>query len=512
MPTNDKVDILILGGGVTGLGAATRLTELQHSDWLLIEGDSQLGGLGCTDVTPEGFLFDRAGHVIFSHYEYFNQVLDYCVGKGDDIWCQHIREVYINMYGRMIPYPFQLNIHRLPTDVLVNCLEGLFETRVMKGMGLHSKPTTYSDWIDQFLGKGIGEVFLKPYSYKVWAIPTEMMACKWVGERVATVDTHRVLRNIVENKDDVGWGPNTTFRFPKAGGNATIWTSISKLLPQKKLKVNSMVEKVNLHEKKVILKNGDTIKFNKMLNTAPLELFLEMTEDSDKAMLARRELFHSSTHVIGIGLRGTHKLGGLKFGYFPQDDIIFNRATVFSGYSPNNTPPSSKKLPTLHVAKDYPVKSSDETSKPGPYWSILLEVSESKFKPIRGSTILEDCVKGCIKGNIFEEDAEIVSIYYLKLEHGYPTPTLKREATLDCLLPWLKERNVWSRGRFGSYKYEVSNQDHSFMLGVEAVDNMLTGEEEVTLDRPDYANMKGGPNASRLKFTGLNNNLNNNKV
>lgn len=33
-------------------------------------------GLACTDVTPEGFAFDMGGHVIFSHYQYFDDLLD----------------------------------------------------------------------------------------------------------------------------------------------------------------------------------------------------------------------------------------------------------------------------------------------------------------------------------------------------------------------------------------------------------------------------------------------------
>ena len=42
-------------------------------------------------------------------------------------------------------------------------------------------------------------------------------------------------------------------------------------------------------------------------------------------------------------------------------------------------------------------------------------------------------------------------------------------------LPWLREQKIWSRGRFGSYKYEVGNQDHSLMLGVECADNVMFG-------------------------------------
>jgi len=52
---------------------------------------------------------------------------------------------------------------------------------------------------------------------------------------------------------------------------------------------------------------------------------------------------------------------------------------------------------------------------------------------------------------------------------------------LDVLLPKLKELNILSRGRFGAYKYEVANQDHSFMQGVEAAEYIVNGVEEITL-------------------------------
>ena len=46
----------------------------------------------------------------------------------------------------------------------------------------------------------------------------------------------------------------------------------------------------------------------------------------------------------------------------------------------------------------------------------------------------------------------------------------------------LHATGIYSRGRFGAWKYEVSNQDHSLMQGVEAVDRMLSGEPERTFN------------------------------
>jgi hypothetical protein len=67
------------------------------------------------------------------------------------------------------------------------------------------------------------------------------------------------------------------------------------------------------------------------------------------------------------------------------------------------------------------------------------------------------------------------SISWLTWHPGYPTPSLERDGVLKQLLPKLQAMDIHSRGRFGSWKYEVGNQDHSFMLGVEAVDNILHG-------------------------------------
>lgn len=72
------------------------------------------GGLSCTDVTPEGFLFDLGGHVLFSHWNYFDQLVDAALGA--DSWNTLQRVSYVWIRDRWVAYPFQNNISALDKD------------------------------------------------------------------------------------------------------------------------------------------------------------------------------------------------------------------------------------------------------------------------------------------------------------------------------------------------------------------------------------------------------------
>jgi len=53
--------IVIIGSGPTGLGAAFRLQELGHSNFVMLDQAAQAGGLARSDVDDEGFVWDYGG-------------------------------------------------------------------------------------------------------------------------------------------------------------------------------------------------------------------------------------------------------------------------------------------------------------------------------------------------------------------------------------------------------------------------------------------------------------------
>ena len=452
--------ILIIGAGPTGLGAAHRLHELGHRGFTLVEQSAHIGGLAASFLDENGFTWDVGGHVQFSHYTYFDNVMDDVL---KDQWIHHERESWIWIRDRFVPYPFQNNIHYLPDEDKKKCLRGLI--RVAQHNHAAAPLANFADWINRSFGEGIAEIFLLPYNFKVWAYPPSELSHHWVGERVATVDLERVIENLVDGKNDVGWGPNNTFRFPLHGGTGEIWRRVASRLPSGSVQLNKRVERVETAARRVSFSDGSAEPYDILISTMPLDRLVQLS-DLDTVRDNQRPLKFSTVHVVGVGLKGSPPphLQTKCWIYFPESNSPFYRATVFSRYSPNNVPDASK------------------------YWSLMLEVSESPAKPVDHESVVESVVDGLLASRLIASKSDICDIWRYIAPHGYPTPFLQRDSVTQPLIAALEKVNVFSRGRFGAWKYEVSNQDHSFMQGVELVDRLGFGVPEMTINYPNIVN------------------------
>ena len=295
----DPGKVVIIGAGPTGLGAAHRLRELGVADFVVLEARQQPGGLATSYVDDCGFTWDVGGHVQFSHYRYYDEVLDRVMTRG---WLEHERVAAIWIRGRWVPYPFQNNIHRMDVHDRDRMLRDL---ETIAAAPPQPPPANFEQWIEQSFGRTMADIFLIPYNRKVWGYPLASMGVDWIGERVATVDINRIRRNVAENRDDVGWGPNNRFRFPMFGGTGAIWTDLAATLPAGRIRYGTTVEEVDPDARLVRLVNGETLTFDHLVTTMPLDVLCARTTALDvDAQRAAASLRHSSVHILGIGLRG----------------------------------------------------------------------------------------------------------------------------------------------------------------------------------------------------------------
>jgi len=140
--------VIIIGAGPTGLGASYRLRELGYTNWKIYEKNTYLGGHASSHLDNNGFVWDEGGHVIFSHYKYFDEFIGKLLGKD---YLEHMRESWIRMMGVWIPYPFQNNIRYLPKEAQLKCIIGLIEAQ-NKGV---RKALNFEEWIIETFGEGI---------------------------------------------------------------------------------------------------------------------------------------------------------------------------------------------------------------------------------------------------------------------------------------------------------------------------------------------------------------------
>jgi protoporphyrinogen oxidase len=444
--------IIILGAGPAGLAAACTLSRMGHANWRVYEKEPAAGGLSASFRDKKGFYWDIGGHVMFSRSRRFNGLANRLMGNE---FIRHERESWIRMRDTWVPYPFQNNIHRLGKKLAAECLSGLAEAQRHP-----ARISNFRDWICATFGNGIARLFMLPYNAKVWSVPLTAMSYSWFGDRVSVVDLKKLKRTIEENKDDISWGPNNTFKFPLYGGTGGFWKKFEPFLTGR-ISCNMEATAIDLDSRTVIFNGAQKENYDIVINTAPLDLLAGMLRSKSRGLAQIQKeagrLRHNSVYVVGIGLR--KKIAGTKcWVYFPEKAIPFYRMTYFSHYSPNNVP------------------GGDTDS----YSSLMCEVSFSGRDPAGSEAIVESVIGGLIRaGIILERDRRlIVSRFIKRVEYAYPIPTLGRDAVLGSVQPFLEQNAIYSRGRFGAWRYETGNMDHSALMGIELIERLAKGTKE----------------------------------
>jgi protoporphyrinogen oxidase len=215
---------------------------------------------------------------------------------------------------------------------------------------------------------------------------------------------------------------------------------------------------VDEEKREIEFSDGTTRQYDQLLTTLPLEAFVSRLKHAPEAVrAAAQKLLFNRLFSVGVGLKRPSP-SDKNWIYFPNPKTPFYRMTYLSNYSPEIVP-------------------GGDTSK---YFSVLTETSYSKFKPLPEGDFGKAVVDGLVdEGILTKADLPLIeTIFLIHAGHSYPIPSVERNASLDVIHAYLEPRGIFSRGRFGSWKYEIGNQDHSLMQGVELVDRWLDGTEE----------------------------------
>jgi protoporphyrinogen oxidase len=227
----------------------------------------------------------------------------------------------------------------------------------------------------------------------------------------------------------------------------------------KNIQTEKQLAEIDLERRRISFADGTGDNYDVLISTAPLDLLTQMIKPADQRLRdAAQGLEHNNLLVVGLGLKKKIETGRCWI-YFTDAQMPCYRATYFSHYSPFNVPNGDIEH----------------------YSSLMCEMSFRVGESPDPQKILDQVTTELIRTNMLEESdrGRVVSRYHRIVGYSYPIPTLGRDQALGILQPALLEKGIYSRGRFGAWRYEIGNMDHSVMMGVEAVNNIVAGEKEL---------------------------------
>jgi protoporphyrinogen oxidase len=465
-----SVKVLIAGAGPCGLGAAMEMLESGpggDGDFLLVDQAGKAGGWASSQTTPEGFTFDFGGHVLFPHKHYarFAEMLAHLPIQ----WAASEPKRGVQVNGCFLPYPAQRNLHRLPLLRLMRAIWSV-STERLRVPGAEQKTSTgdLADYLKGNFGEYLTALLMDPLNRKQWAQAPERLTDVWVRHRsgsetrnVADMSVRRTLGNLLRGRDDLGWTPETRVTYPAKGGSGAIWSAVASAIPQEKMLLGVRILSISLRRKTALLSNGETVAWKSMVSTMPLDTLLRSLEDQPELTAKASRFVRARSRLFGFGVRGCmpRKYEGLHSCQVTDKDVPFWRLNFPMTVSRGNGPIDC--------------------------FSLLCEVSEPAAKPAEAAEELRQRVEESLRqmGLVNHPGQQLASRWEYTIEHGYPVPFLGRDALLQEVQPLLEEAGLYSRGRFGTWRYEISNQDHAYMQGYEAARRILFDVPEET-----YAN------------------------
>ena len=197
--------------------------------------------------------------------------------------------------------------------------------------------------------------------------------------------------------------------------------------------------------------------YDDLISTLPLDRLIAGIPDAPSSIREAAELLlHSGSAIVGVGVR--QPCPSTKcWMYFPEENVPFYRVTYLSNYSPEVVP------------------------DPATHYSLLAEVSRSPYKPVSLDSVVDEVVEGLVATRLLSpaDLADVVDTHLITREYTYPIPSIRRDDGLSVIQPYLEGLNIYSRGRFGAWKYEIGNMDHSVQMGAECVERLVRGRPEM---------------------------------
>lgn len=322
---------IILGAGISGLGAAYSLRQKGETP-LVLEKDETYGGL-CGCFTIDGFTFDRFVHLSFAKDE---RVLNIFNTSAKRI-ITHIPNPY-NIYNRKwIKHPAQNNLYPLSAEEKSLIIKDFLSR---PNNVETDKIDNYEQWLRIQFGNYFAEHFPMKYTKKYWLCEAKELETRWVGQRIYQPSVEEVIKGSQTADTPVTYYAKE-MRYPASGGYRQFF---SLLAEGTDIRYGKEVTNIDTTLKTVTTSDNTTYHFTRLISTLPLNLYPSLMHGMPEDIkTAARMLKATSGYHVSIALK-TRDIPPYLWWYIYDEDILAARVYSPSLKSPNNAPEGCSSL------------------------------------------------------------------------------------------------------------------------------------------------------------------------
>ena len=217
-----KVKYLILGGGPSGLTLAANLLRLGEESLLILEKESDPGGLCRSREVDQSPMDIGGGHFLDVRNQ---KVLDFVFSfMPESEWELFDRISKIRTPEFELDYPYEANIWQLPVDEQIEHLISIAQAGSNIGQ---RQPEKFRDWITWKLGQIIARNYMLPYNSKIFSdITLDQLGTYWLY-KLPNVSFEDTLRSCLIHEPYGNLPAHSNFYYPKKYGYGELFTRIA---------------------------------------------------------------------------------------------------------------------------------------------------------------------------------------------------------------------------------------------------------------------------------------------
>jgi len=401
----NRVEVLVAGAGVAGIGVARRAAE-HGLRTLVLEASPRIGGT-CGGFRAGGWRFDLGLHCFFTRLpaiaSHINEVM------GADHREQPLREL-VRYDGRWRPYPPLRNLAAYP---------GPF--RIGPGAPAPAAGGSGAQIVRAEAGDDLAQRFVLPQLACYWGQDPDLLppAAVRIGGLVPRAEIEAGLRAPLDDP------PARTWHYPCSGGFVRYVERIGEKVP---VRVRAAVRHVDTGRRQVVIADGRTMAYHQLTSSIPLPDLAAMADGMPAQLVKRiQALPHSSVTLVSLCVSAVSPPA--PWVYSLGADVPWFRAVFPAEVDPGAAPSSAARAPTAAV--------QTET-----YWSGQRPQAARLAESVRASLFR----LGLLPAGSRVLLADVRDIRYAS--------TLAGEDDLDAIaeaVDWLAERGVSCVGRYGSW-------------------------------------------------------------